>query len=218
MQEPNGDPPKALHVLTIVHLLSLKRGRSALSRYAIRTPKCDSSKCIKQTSSGPPNQPSSLVFVQACLVSLSSNWKFAEHVRRSMKAKEQGKDITRQIGATKQKKLKESKVGTRQSHSEKYFGDSPKLLGEANVPRQKLQKGYGARLCQEGDERGIQRITNQVSEARLTSPSDSDAEILRTYKCNFQKKKNEFRKNSPVPTLSSYGLNLQHSKYCSYNF
>lgn len=39
---------------------------------------------------------------------------------------------------------------------------------------------------------GTQCITDQVDEARITSPSNSDAKILGMYKCNFQKKKRSF--------------------------
>jgi len=75
---PNCDPPKALHRLILVRFLSLKRWKSVLPRSVTRTPKGNSPKYTKRTPSGPPNQPSSLVFVQGSSTILSSSWRFTE--------------------------------------------------------------------------------------------------------------------------------------------
>ncbi|WMV53927.1 hypothetical protein MTR67_047312 [Solanum verrucosum] len=62
----NGDSSKVLSGLILLRLLSLNMCKSELSILVIRAPKSDPPKCTMQTLLGLLNQPSYVVFVQAC--------------------------------------------------------------------------------------------------------------------------------------------------------
>ena len=154
----------------------------------------------------------------------------------AMKTKKQGKDITRKKGAKIHKKIE----GKQSWYSLKTLGESPsrpstrqefqqvtywqEQLGNRRsilTGHQKcstkimlLAKFYRKRWWKAQPRRrwkGPSMHRHQVSEPWLTLPSDSNAEILETYKCNFQKKKRS-------STLSILDFDLQHSTHCSYSF